>query len=286
MLLNIISFQRKVTIVNENINYFTSKLQGTCSPREKPWVFFFRNDKIPRNGLLMIMIQLSLSVKQQRKRCFGAFYLRVYLLCHQRCPDCDLAVISRSWNPEWSRSLTHETREHLPASWPPATPPNQEFLPSPWNQQKMDLRPCRSVSARVMDNMRREVQRNICQICLDLVTWEIHLWKIFVKSKNIERGRNSSCYIALCAKSVGNFTTVTDRQLFGLGNLWFYTFIKDFCLEKCYSIYLVKIIQHKYSQNVKKQQHYFIAKLMEALCWLPTDSAWPQLLLATQILLL
>ena len=38
-------------------------------------------------------------------------------------------------------------------------------------------------------------------------------------SKNIERGRNSSCYIALCAKSVGNFTTVTDRQLFGFGNL-------------------------------------------------------------------
>ena len=38
-------------------------------------------------------------------------------------------------------------------------------------------------------------------------------------SKNIDRGRNSSCYIALCAKSVGNFTTVTDRQLFGFGNL-------------------------------------------------------------------
>ena len=37
--------------------------------------------------------------------------------------------------------------------------------------------------------------------------------------KNIDRGRNSSCYIALCAKSVGNFTTVTDRQLFGFGNL-------------------------------------------------------------------
>ena len=36
--------------------------------------------------------------------------------------------------------------------------------------------------------------------------------------KNIDRGRNSSCYIALCAKSVGNFTTVTDRQLFGFGN--------------------------------------------------------------------
>ena len=28
-----------------------------------------------------------------------------------------------------------------------------------------------------------------------------------------------------------------------------------------------------YSQNVKKQQHYFIAKPMEAVCWLPTDSA-------------
>ena len=41
-----------------------------------------------------------------------------------------------------------------------------------------------------------------------------------------------------------------------------------------------------YSQNVKKQQHYFIAKLMVAVCWLPTDSAWPQLLLTTQILLL
>ena len=39
------------------------------------------------------------------------------------------------------------------------------------------------------------------------------------KSKNIERGRNSSYYIALCAKSVGNFTTVTDRQLLDLGNL-------------------------------------------------------------------
>ena len=70
--------------------------------------------------------------------------------------------------------------------------------------------------------------------------------------KNIDRGRNSSCYIALCAKSVGNFTTVTDRQLFGLGNLWFYTFIKDLCLEKCYSIYLLKIIQqsiHKMWKN-------------------------------------
>ena len=39
------------------------------------------------------------------------------------------------------------------------------------------------------------------------------------QAKNIDRGRNSSCYIALCAKSVGNFTTVTDRQLFGFGNL-------------------------------------------------------------------
>ena len=28
-----------------------------------------------------------------------------------------------------------------------------------------------------------------------------------------------------------------------------------------------------YLQNVKKQQHYFIAKPMETLCWLPTDSA-------------
>ena len=74
----------------------------------------------------------------------------------------------------------------------------------------------------------------------------------FVMAKNIERGRNSSCYIALCAKSVGNFTTVTDRQLVGFGNLWFYTFIKDICLEKCYSIYLVKIIQqsiHKMWKN-------------------------------------
>ena len=41
----------------------------------------------------------------------------------------------------------------------------------------------------------------------------------FVAPKNIDRGRNSSCYIALCAKPVGNFTTVTDRQLFGFGNL-------------------------------------------------------------------
>ena len=73
-----------------------------------------------------------------------------------------------------------------------------------------------------------------------------------VKSKNIERGRNSSCYIALCAKSVGNFTTVTDRQLFGFGNLWFYTFIKDICFKKCYSIHLVKILQqsiHKMWKN-------------------------------------
>ena len=28
-----------------------------------------------------------------------------------------------------------------------------------------------------------------------------------------------------------------------------------------------------YSQNVKKQQHYFTAKPMEAACWIPTDSA-------------
>ena len=51
---------------------------------------------------------------------------------------------------------------------------------------------------------------------------------------------------------MGNFTTVTDRQLSGFGNLWFYTFIKDLCLEKCYSIYLVKIIQqsiHKMWKN-------------------------------------
>ena len=41
-----------------------------------------------------------------------------------------------------------------------------------------------------------------------------------------------------------------------------------------------------YTQNVKKQQHYFTAKPMEAVCWLPTDSVWPQLLQATQILLL
>ena len=49
--------------------------------------------------------------------------------------------------------------------------------------------------------------------------------------------------MALCAKPVGNFTTVTDRQLFGFGNLWCYTFIKDICLEKYYPIYLVKIKQ-------------------------------------------
>ena len=83
--------------------------------------------------------------------------------------------------------------------------------------------------------------------------------------KNIDRGRNSSCYIALCAKSVGNFTTVTDRQLFGFGNLWFYTFIKNLCLEKCYSIYLVKIIQQSIHKMWKKQQHYFIAKPMEVV---------------------
>ena len=41
-----------------------------------------------------------------------------------------------------------------------------------------------------------------------------------------------------------------------------------------------------YPQNVKKQQHYFTVKPMEVECWIPTDSAWPQLLLATQILLL
>ena len=28
-----------------------------------------------------------------------------------------------------------------------------------------------------------------------------------------------------------------------------------------------------YPQNVKKQQHYFTAKPMEAVCWLPIDSA-------------
>ena len=28
-----------------------------------------------------------------------------------------------------------------------------------------------------------------------------------------------------------------------------------------------------YPQNVKKQQYYFTAKLMEAVCWIPTDSA-------------
>ena len=54
--------------------------------------------------------------------------------------------------------------------------------------------------------------------------------------KEYREGKKSSCYIALCAKSGGNFTTVTNRQLFGFGNLWFYTFIKDPCLKKCYSI--------------------------------------------------
>ena len=43
--------------------------------------------------------------------------------------------------------------------------------------------------------------------------------RILLNAKNIDRGRNSSCYIALCAKPVGNFTTVIDRQLFGFGNL-------------------------------------------------------------------
>ena len=83
---------------------------------------------------------------------------------------------------------------------------------------------------------------------------ELHLLRIAsLKPKNIERGRNSSCYIALCAKPVGNFTTVTDRQLFGFGNLWFYTFIKDICLEKCYSIYPVKIVQQSIQKMWKKQ---------------------------------
>ena len=112
-------------------------------------------------------------------------------------------------------------------------------------------------------------------------------------AKNIERGRNSSCYIALCAKSVGNLTpavashnTVTERQLFGFGNLWFYTFKKGLYLEKYYLIYLRKIIQQFIHKMWKKNQHYFTAKPMEAVCWIPTDSAWPQLLLATHILLL
>ena len=55
--------------------------------------------------------------------------------------------------------------------------------------------------------------------------------------------------------SVGNLTptvvshnTVTERQLVGFGNLWFYTFKKDICSEKCYLIYLVKIIQ----QSIRK----------------------------------
>ena len=82
-----------------------------------------------------------------------------------------------------------------------------------------------------------------------------YLSLLWSQAKNIERGRNSSCYIVLCAKSVGNFTTVTDRQLFGFGNLWFYTFIKDLCLEKCYSIYLVKIYSNLPSQNVKNHSN-------------------------------
>ena len=41
-----------------------------------------------------------------------------------------------------------------------------------------------------------------------------------------------------------------------------------------------------YPQNVKKQHHDFTAKLIDTVYWIPTDSAWPQFPLATQILLL
>ena len=43
--------------------------------------------------------------------------------------------------------------------------------------------------------------------------------------------------------TVASHNTVTEKQLFGFGNSWFYTFKKDLCLEQCYLIYLVKIIQ-------------------------------------------
>ena len=95
--------------------------------------------------------------------------------------------------------------------------------------------------------------RRVCLYCYgNRTSWRFVCAFFFcffcLHSKNIDKGRNSSCYIALCAKPVGNFTTVNDRQLFGFGNLWFHTFIKDICLEKCYSIYPVKIIQ----QSIQK----------------------------------
>ena len=83
-----------------------------------------------------------------------------------------------------------------------------------------------------------------------------------VRVKNIERGRNSSCYIALCGKSVGDLTptvashnTVTERQLFGFGNLWFYTFKNDLCLEKLLFNLSSKNKTTIYLQNVKKNKN-------------------------------
>ena len=61
-----------------------------------------------------------------------------------------------------------------------------------------------------------------------------------VSSKKIKGRRSSSCYMALCAKSVGILThtvashiIVTERQFSTFTILYFYTFKRYPCLEKC-----------------------------------------------------
>ena len=65
--------------------------------------------------------------------------------------------------------------------------------------------------------------------------------------KNIERGRNSSLWVTSSHRQHSNW-----GAMLGFGNLWFYTFKNNLCLEKSYLVYLVKKLQqsiHKMWKN-------------------------------------
>ena len=119
-----------------------------------------------------------------------------------------------------------------------------------YHKPQTKLFPTNLASSDVMLPTRIEVKT------LKLNLKNILLLLIWASSKNIEKGRSLSCYIALCAKSVGVLTptvashsTVNEMQLLGFDNLCFYAFKGDPCLEKCYLIYPVTIT-HQFNHKM------------------------------------
>ena len=130
-----------------------------------------------------------------------------------------------------------------------------------------------------------------CNVPVFILTMGIY-YKLLLGTKNIVEEKKfmllHNPYARLWVSSLPNSLTQhskkTERQLFRFSIMCFYTFKRDLCLEKYYLIYLVKTIQESIHKMWKKQ-HYFTTRSKWSCVRIATVSAWPQLLLGTQIFL-